>query len=139
MALTPEDELKQKKAVVEDNLKLAEDILKKAEKYERLKGNPDWEGVLEDVKVLIGIHGKQIENALSQIVDVRPTGSVAENKVVYGRDDWFDFILQHQVRKEQLMEGLNEQSRILEAAELARKSIPILQKQLDQFKENSNA
>lgn len=131
--LTPEDELKGKKETVEENIQLAEDILRKAEKYERLKGNPDWEGVLNDIKVLMGLHDREIANALAQLTAVRPSGTMAQDKKVYGRDDWFDFILGHQIRKEQLQEALNEQKRILDAAKMAREALPKLKEQLEKM------
>lgn len=131
--LTPENELKGSKETMEGNISLAEDILRKAEKYERLKGNPDWEGVLEDIKVLMGIHDKEISNALAQLTSVRPSGTMAEDNKVYGRDDWFDFILMHQIRKEQLQEALNEQKRILEAAKMAREALPKLKDKLEKI------
>lgn len=118
--ITEEDREKKEKDLVSENIQIAQEMLQKSEKYERLKGNPDWEGVKEDIKIVCDIHRREIKYATEMLPRLS----------FFKRMKTVDFITEHQIRLEQLEEALQEERRILEAGRLARETLPLLRERL---------
>jgi hypothetical protein len=140
--ITEEDKEKQAIKKLEDGISLCEQALDKSEKYERLNDNTDWKGFWDDVKILIGKHDQEIRMAESYLTDAPNTTYVKmdgdSQKVVSSKADWLDFIVRHQIQKQELERWMSEPKWILEMAEQARKQIPILKEKINLMKKGEN-
>src|SRR5579863_124879 len=103
MAISEED----KERIIKDQtikaIATCEEAIEKAEKYERLKDNPDWKGFLEDLKVLSELHSKEIEWGKAMLIDAPNTGYLkmsakGQQEYVSSRQDWVDFMVRHQIQ-----------------------------------------
>ena len=105
-----------------------EEAIAKAEKYERLKDNPDWKAFLNDLKILADLHETQIRWGMSMIVDAPNDGyiKIKEGKQEYvsSRQDWIDFITRHNIQKEECLKWENEPGYIMQMAAMARERLP---------------
>ncbi len=121
---------------LENGIRLCEETITKAEKYERLQENKDWLSHLEDLKILIEQHDKEILLASSMIPDAPShpyvtTDEAGRSKVVSSREDWMNYISVHEIKRTLLKSWLKEPELILAGAALAREKLPVLKKELD--------
>lgn len=123
---TPVDQLEQRYVALQRELKYQLEVLQKSEKYERLNENDDWKEVLEDIRAGIKAHETEIAQALVSLSELQPSE----------REKMFDFILIHQVRKEQIEQALNRPVQILELAKKARTLIPELKEKIRTLQED---
>lgn len=134
------DKNKQKKEKIENGIRLCEDALAKSEKYERLKDNKDWQGYLDDLKVLVTLHDREIMVGAAMVVDAPNSGYVKKDD--FGKDtyvnskrDWLDFISRHEIQKTEAQNWAKEPEKILSLATLAREKLPMLKKSLSEILE----
>ena len=123
--ITEEDRVRERQDKLHDSIRLCQDILKKAEKYERLKDNDDWKGVLEDINILRDLHRREIDSAQKMMT----------RQSFFRKMRTVDFIVEHQIRLEQIEEALKEMDRIIAAAKIARERLPEFQTQLREQEE----
>lgn len=136
--LTEADREKSNKTKVESGIRLCEDAIAKAEKYERLKDNKDWQGHLEDLKVLMTLHDREIKMAIGMIIDAPFTSYVKKNDVgqevmVSSRQDWTEFIARHEIQRTDCENWIKEPDRIIAMATLAREKLPMLREKLSEL------
>src|SRR5271165_127344 len=135
--ITERDKEKSQKDQLESRISLFEEAVLKAEKYERLQDNKDWQGYLADLEVLMDKHELEIKSGISLVLDAPNTGYVKmENlKQVYvsSKQDWIDFVERHEIQKQELLNWIREPDRILKIAAAARERIPDLKKQLKEL------
>jgi hypothetical protein len=130
---------------LEGGIRLCEEAIAKAEKYERLKENKDWQGYLEDLRVLSTLHEKEIKMGTTLIADAPNTGYVKHDasgseSYTSSKSDWVDFICRHEIERTILNTWIKEPDHMVTMASLAREKLPILKKKLDELtKEKSNA
>ena len=134
--LTQQDKEKLTRNQLESSIRIFEDAIAKAEKYERLKENKDWQGYLKDLQVVVDIHAKEISQAEGYLPDAPATGYVktdefGKQQYVSSRSDWMDFIVRHYIQKKQLMNWIEEPERILKMAALSRERLPVLKAKLE--------
>jgi hypothetical protein len=120
---------------IASGIRICEEAMAKAEKYERLKENKDWLGYLDDLKILAGLHENEIKMGQSMLIDAPNTGYVKHDdfeKEVYvsSKKDWTDFIIRHQIQKQEAENWIKEPERILTMATMARERLPILKEKL---------
>ena len=133
--ITEKDKDLQKKEKLENGIRLCEEALAKAEKYERLKDNKDWQGYLEDLKVLSTLHEREIKVGISMFMDAPNTGHVKKgdfDKEVYvsSKQDWMDFISRHEIQKQECENWIKEPDRVILLASMAREKLPMLKEKL---------
>ena len=136
--ITEQEKEKQARQKVESGIRLCEEAIQKAEKYERLKENKDWQGFLDDLKDVIRLHENEIRMGESMLVDAANNGYVKTDdfgKQIYvsSRKDWTDFIVRHQIQKADAETWLKEPDRILAMAALAREKLPVLKEKLVEY------
>jgi hypothetical protein len=133
--ITEESKYKLRIEKIENGIRICEDAIAKAEKYERLKENKDWQAFLGDLKVLGDLHDKEIRMGEQMLLDAPNTGylKLEMDKQVYvsSRQDWIDFIVRHQIQKEENVKWIKEQDHILKFADMCREKLPTLQKELE--------
>ena len=138
--ITQKDQEKQKIEKIQNGISICEDALKKAEKYERLKDNKDWQGFIEDLKILSTKHDNEIKMGEMMLIDAPHTGylkfqmssgDVSKQEYVSSREDWIQFILRHQIQKAQCETWTKETDRIINFAGLCREKLPQLKKELE--------
>ena len=140
--LSEKDKEAQKIKQIETGIRICNEGVQKAEKYERLKDNVDWKSFLEDLKVLAEKHDNEIRMAENMILDAPETGylkfemsggEVSKQAFVSSRNDWVRFIERHQIQKAQCLLWIKEPESILAFAALCREKLPVLEKQLEEF------
>lgn len=136
--ITEEDKERAKKTEVQRGIRICEEAMAKAEKYERLKDSPDWQGYLSDLKVLADLHDKEIRMAETMLIDAPSTGYLkmkdsGAQEYVSSREDWVDFIVRHQIQKSDCLAWVKEPEHILTLAALAREKLPILKEKLSEM------
>lgn len=133
--ITELDKEKAQKEKLENGIRLCEDTIAKAEKYERLKDNKDWQGYLDDLKVLIGLHEREIKMGASMIPEAPFQSHIKHDEVgrevvVSSKEDWMDFISRHETQRAELSSWLKEPERIVAMAAMAREKLPMLRDKL---------
>lgn len=131
MAITEEDKEKIIREQTHKAILVCEETLAKAEKYERLKDNPDWKGFLDDLKSLSDLHKKEVEWGKSMLIDAPNTGYLkmsdkGKQEYVSSRQDWVDFIIRHQIQGAECSNWVKEPEHILVMAAMAREKLPVL-------------
>jgi hypothetical protein len=139
--ITEEEKERLQKEKIEQTIKICEEAISKAEKYERLKDNPDWRGYLTDLKVIADLHDKEIEWGKSMLIDAPSNGylkmgSKGTQEYVSSREDWVQFIVRHHIQKQECTNWIKEPEHILTMAAMAREKLPMLK---DKIAELSNA
>jgi len=129
--ITEEEKERIARETAQRGIRLCEEAIAKAEKYERLKDNPDWKGFLDDLKTLASLHEKEIEWARSMLVDAPHTGYLKMNdqgrqEYVSSRDDWTHFIVRHHIQKTECENWVKEPEHLLTLAGLSREKLPSL-------------
>lgn len=116
---------------------LCEEAVAKSEKYERLKDFKPWQDYLGDLKILIDVHDREIKFGLQMLAEAPHTTYVrhatdgsGKEQVVSSKMDWVDFIVRHQIQKEEASNWMTEPDRILELARQAREQVPLLKEKL---------
>lgn len=137
--ITEQQKEQEKIRKIEDGIRTCEEGIAKAEKYERLKENKDWQDYLNDLKVVADMHDREIRAGEAMLVDAPNTGYMkldgfGNQKYVSSREDWVDFIMRHQIQKADCLAWLKEPEQILTFAALCREKLPLLQEQLKEFK-----
>lgn len=131
MAITEEAREKQDAQRLKDGIRICEEAIKKAEKYERLSENPDWHAFWEDLDLIIEKHEKDIRYGVSQLPDAPGQTLMNGNGTkISSKQDWADFIAQHEVQKMQLEYWKKDPVRIIALAQMAREKLPMLKEQL---------
>jgi hypothetical protein len=120
---------------LQNGIRLCEESIAKAEKYERLKENKDWQGYLNDLTIVADQHDKEILIACTMIPDAPShpyvsTGEMGHTKVISSREDWMNYITTHEIKRAQIRSWLKEPGFILAQAALAREKLPIFKKEL---------
>lgn len=135
--LTEKVKSKIEKEKIESGIIQCKEIISKAEKYERLKDNKDWQEYLNDLKILGELHEKQIKVGVQALVDAPNSGHVKREmeKDVYvsSKQDWLDFILRHQIQMMECDKWIKEPERILTLAKMSRDHLPKLESKLKEF------
>ena len=136
--ITEKDKVSQQKEKLENGIRLCEEAISKAEKYERLKDNKDWQGYLEDLKVLVTLHEREIKVGVSMLLEAPTTGHVKRDnfdKDVYvsSREDWTNFISHHEIQKEECENWIKEPDRVILLASMAREKLPMLKEKLSEI------
>jgi len=133
--LTPKAKEKQNVDKIERGIQICEEALAKAEKYERLKDNKDWQGYISDLKVLAELHDREIKMGQAMLVDAPSNGYVMtefdKQKYVSSKSDWVDFIVRHQIQKAEAEKWAKEPDQIISFAATCREKLPVLKKQLE--------
>lgn len=130
---------------LKENIQICDEILHKSEKYERLIENSDFKAFLDDLKIVISLHEREIKFGQSLMIEAPNQSYVkmsdtGKEMIVSSKSDWMDFIIRHAVQKDTLENWLKEPRDIIEKAQKARAAIPVLKKQLSELeKENANA
>ena len=132
---TEESKERNKIDLLERQIKTCEEGIAKAEKYERLKDNQDWKDFILDLKILAEKHDQEIKNAEVYLLDAPNTGylkldATGRQAYVSSREDWIDFIVRHQIQKEENLKWLKEPDYVLRFAALSREKLPEFQKHL---------
>lgn len=136
------EQMKEQAAIekVKNGIRLCDEAITKAEKYERLQENPDWKNYLKDLEIRAGMHDREIQLALSQLDEAPNNSHVgADGKVVSSKMDWVDFIRNHKIRADLYREWIQEPESILKFAALARQTLPDLKKKLSAFQVSPSA
>lgn len=141
--ITENDREKVATEKIEDGIRLCEDAIAKAEKYERLNDNKDWQGYFQDLKILVNLHEREIGVAVSMIPDAPNNSHVKHNDhgkemVVSSKADWTDFIARHEIQKNELLNWIEEPKRILAMASMAREKLPTLKEKLKEMSTVTN-
>lgn len=136
--ITEQDREKAQIEQIENGIRLCEEVLAKAEKYERLKENKDWQEYLNDLKILVDLHDREIRLGVTMIPDAPnsayiKTDDFGKPSVVSSRADWADFIARHEVQRMELSNWIKEPDRILAMASMAREKIPVLKEKLKEI------
>lgn len=136
--ITEKDKEAASRKKIENATRLCEESLEKAEKYERLKENKDWQGHLEDLKILISSHEREISLAVSMLPDAPNTGYLkhdanGQETYVSSKLDWIDFIGRHEIMRASLATFIKEPDYMMEMASLAREKLPLLKKSLQEL------
>jgi hypothetical protein len=135
--MTEENKQKITRETLERKIGLYEETIAKAEKYERLKENKDWQGFLEDLRKLIELHDKEIKMGTMMLADSPNNGYVKienlKQAYVSSKEDWTDFLVRHQIQRQELQHWVEEPDRILTLAGLARNGLPALKDQLKEL------
>lgn len=92
---------------------LCQSIIKAAGVYERLETNEDWQKVQEHMKDLSRVHSEQIAGYLGLMAGTS----------FFKRMRLLDVVMVHQIRMEQINEGLNYPKRIMFEAVSARERL----------------
>ena len=136
--LTELDQEKNQVKKLENSVRLCEEAISKAEKYERLEENKDWKEFWEDMKVVISLHDREITMACSMIPDAPSHPYIkhddqGKETVVSSKADWADFISRHEIQRQELKNWIQEPDRIIRLAALAREKVPILKDRLKEY------
>ena len=120
---------------LERGIRVCEEAVAKAEKYERLKDNADWKGFLDDLKVVESLHEREIAMGESMLIDAPNTGYLkmsakGSQEYVSSRQDWIDFIIRHQIQKADCATWIKEPESIIAMAAMAREKLPSLKEKL---------
>lgn len=142
--ITEKDKTKASADKIKSGIRICEEALAKAEKYERLNENKDWKGYLEDLRIVSEIHGREVESGVQMLMDAPNNGHVKKDdfgKEIYvsSKADWTDFIVRHQIQKLEAMTWLKEPERILKMAALCREKLPFLKNQLAEIESEQPA
>lgn len=123
---------------LENGIRLCNEALAKAEKYERLDEKKDWKEYLGDLKILAEVHDREILMAISQMDEApnttyfRPTED--GGRTVSSKLDWVDFIRNHKIRADQCREWIREPGHVIALAKQARDTLPVLKEKLAELK-----
>ena len=136
--MTEEAKIEQKKKTIENGIRLCEEGMAKAEKYERLSDNKDWQGFLNDLRVLSDLHDKEIKMGEAMLIDAPSNGYIKldgfdKQQYVSSREDWVEFIIRHQIQKAECANWVKEPERIITFAKLCRDRLPVLKGQLKEI------
>jgi hypothetical protein len=124
---------------LEDAIALCEQTISKAEKYERLNENKDWQDFWKDVEFIAQTHDKEIKLAEESLVDApENTYLKGDGIVVSSRLDWANYIARHYIQRQELLRWMNEPKWILDMAAQARAKLPELKNKLELLKKESN-
>lgn len=133
--ITEEAKENQKKKQIDGGIQLCEEAIAKAEKYERLKDNKDWQGYLDDLKILAGLHEREIRMGISMILEAPETGYIKKDD--FGKDtyisskrDWIHFIERHEIQRQEAETWTKEPERVMALAAMAREKLPVLKEKL---------
>lgn len=96
------------------------EVLQKAEKYERLLSDEDFKSVLKDLEAVVNAHQSQIEIGLESFSELDPVKLKDAQHIV--------FI--HQMKKEYVQKAMQRPKEVVDLAKMARKNIPELEDQL---------
>lgn len=129
--ITEQDREKTEIQKLENGIRFCEEAITKSEKYERLEENQDWKEFWKDIEILIGVHDKEILMGISMLPDapnntVVKTNDAGKQAVVSSKQDWMDFIIRHEIQRDELKSWMKEPLRILELARQARERLPEL-------------
>ena len=138
MAITEEEKEARLKKEIQIKVQACEESIAKAEKYERLKDNPDWQGFMEDLKNLSNLHEKEIKWGRSMLLQAPNDGYLKRGKegkqeYVSSKRDWTDFIVEHEIRKEECDKWEKEPGYIMSMAAMSRQALPIYKEKLSEL------
>lgn len=137
--ITESDKEKQELSRIKNGIRLCEETIAKSEKYERLQDNPDWKSFLGDMKVLADLHEKEIQTGTMLLIDAPNDGHAgSEGTYISSKQDWVDFIIRHQIQRQECLKWIEEPDRILAAARMAREKLPLLKEKLDRMNHASD-
>jgi len=141
--ITEEAAEKNKIEQLESGIRLCEEAITKAEKYERLKDNKDWQAFLEDLKILSEQHEKQIKWAASMLPDAPNNGYVKQDALgkesyISSKADWIDFISRHEIERSECAKWIKEPDYVLRMAALSRDKLPLLKEKLKELQNVSS-
>jgi len=133
--ISEEEKERIQKEQAERAVRICDEAIAKAEKYERLKDNKDWIDFLGDLKVLSDLHEKEVTWGRAMLLDAPRTGYLKMNakgvqEYVSSREDWIDFIVRHQIQKTECENWIKEPEHILTMAALAREKLPALKEKI---------
>lgn len=136
--LTEQDKIDSQKKKIELTIRQAEEVMAKSEKYERLKENKDWQSYIEDLKLEIGRHEKEILLGITYFPDAPSSGHIKHDasgaeSYVSSKSDWMEFINRHEIQRAQLQSWVKEPDYIISAAQLYRDRLPILKEKLSEL------
>ena len=143
MALTEIAKEEIKAQELKNLIQICEEAIEKSEKYERLSDNKDWKGYMEDLQILINLHDREIKFGINLMTEA-PNSSYAkssnsgEQQIVSSKQDWSDFIIRHQVVRDELDKWIKEPDRIIEMSRQAREKLPILKEKLTALMHGGN-
>jgi hypothetical protein len=142
--ITEEDRERLSLEKVKKAIAFCEESMVKAEKYERLSENKDWQDHLKDLRVLADLHAREITSGSAMLINAPRTGYIkindAGNQVyVSSKDDWLDFMMRHEIERSEILKWLKEPEAVLSMAQTAREKLPILKKQLAEMTHESHA
>ena len=135
MAISEEEKERIVKEQAKQKIQAYEEAIAKAEKYERLKDNPDWQAFLDDLKSLADIHDRDIEWAKEMLLDAPNDGYLkmgagGKQEYVSSRMDWLDYIARHQIEKKECLKWTKEPGFIMQMAAMARERLPALKEKV---------
>lgn len=136
--ITEAEKEKQKLEKLQNGVRICEDAMAKAEKYERLKDNKDWQGFIGDLKILGDLHDREIKMGESMLLDAPNNGylkmdGLDKQQYVSSRQDWIDFIVRHQIQKEECVKWTKEPEHIMTMASMCRDKLPQLKKEIEEI------
>jgi len=135
--ITEQEKENQKVKQIRNGIRICEEAIAKAEKYERLKDNKDFIDYLKDLKILADLHDREIKMGESMLIDAPNSGYVKtafeKQEYVSSRQDWIDFIIRHQIQKAECTKWVKEPDQIIAFASLCREKLPLLQQQLSEI------
>ena len=98
---------------------------------------------MEDLQILINLHDREIKFGINLMTEA-PNSSYAkssnsgEQQIVSSKQDWSDFIIRHQVVRDELDKWIKEPDRIIEMSRQAREKLPILKEKLTALMHGGN-
>ena len=136
--ITEEEKEQNLKKEILIKVQACEEAIAKAEKYERLKENPDWQGFMEDLKALSNLHEKEIKWGRQMVIQAPNDGYLKINQggkqeYVSSKRDWMDFIVEHEIRKEECDKWEKEPGYIMSMAAMSRQDLPVYKEKLKEL------
>jgi hypothetical protein len=123
---TEEATLSAKQKLIESKQKFLTDIILAAARYERLLVNKDFQDLLLDLSNLVKLHDDEIKGYLA-------TYSISSS--LFKKMRIAEIMGQHQLRRDQIQEGINYPQMLVGKAREAREELAKLK---EQEKENTN-
>lgn len=124
-----QDQLALRGATLEQRIKTYHGIIQSAEKYERMKEDPDVQEFLKDVKDIADFHDQQIKLAQDSLWE--------KNK--QEREELFDQMFTHQIMKDMAIAIADRPKKAVAEAKEARENLDKAEKELSQIKEATHA
>jgi hypothetical protein len=135
MAITEEDKERLAKEDAQRKITAYEEAIAKAEKYERLKDNPDWQAYLEDLKIEATFYDRNIGWAREMLVDAPYDGYLkmgdnGKQEYVSSKMDWMDYIQRNDIERVKCLKLVRDPANIMKMAAMARERLPAVKEKV---------